>query len=179
MTVVILLLCAEFIAALGCGLAAGVFFAFSTFVMQGLKDLPTADGIKAMNAINNAAKKPSLMILLFGTALLCLVMMVAVLWLEGLPARADVDLVIGPIGGSVVYLVGAILVTLLRNVPLNNALAAANNADGPDDLEDLSARLGEVEPRADGGLHARLCAAHGGARDAAGVDHRVALAGPS
>jgi uncharacterized membrane protein len=60
------------------------------------------------------------------------VMMVTVLWLEGLPARADVDLVIGPIGGSVVYLVGAILVTLLRNVPLNNALAAATQADGPE-----------------------------------------------
>lgn len=131
MTVVILLLCFEFIAALGCGLAAGVFFALSTFVMQGLKDLPAADGVKAMNAINNAAKKPSLMILLFGTALLCLVMMAAVLWLEGLPARADVDLVIGPIGGSVVYLVGAILVTLVRNVPLNNALAAASTTDGP------------------------------------------------
>jgi len=131
MTVVILLLCAEFIAALGCGLAAGVFFAFSSFVMQGLKDLPAADGIKAMNAINNAAKKPSLMILLFGTALLCLVMMAAVFWLEGLPARADMDLVIGPIGGSVVYLVGAILVTLVRNIPLNNALAAATHADGP------------------------------------------------
>ena len=45
MTVVILLLCAEFIAALGCGLAAGVFFAGSSFVMQGLRDLPAADGI--------------------------------------------------------------------------------------------------------------------------------------
>ena len=132
MTVVILLLCAEFIAALGCGLAAGVFFAFSSFVMQGLKDLPAADGIKAMNAINNAAKKPSLMILLFGTALLCLAMIVAVLWLEGLPARADVDLVIGPLGGSVVYLVGAMLVTVVRNVPLNNVLAAANSVDGPE-----------------------------------------------
>ncbi len=132
MAVVILLLCAEFIAALGCGLAAGVFFAFSSFVMQGLKDLPAADGIKAMNAINNAAKKPSLMILLFGTALLCLAMIVAVLWLEGLPARADADLVIGPLGGSVVYLVGAMLVTVVRNVPLNNALAAANSVDGPE-----------------------------------------------
>ena len=131
MTVVILLLCAEFIAALGCGLAAGVFFAFSTFVMQGLRELPAADAIKAMNAINLAAMKPSLMILLFGTALLCLAMLVAVLWLEGLPARADMDLVIGPLGGSVVYLVGAMLVTLMRNVPLNNALAAASTADGP------------------------------------------------
>lgn len=132
MTVVILLLCAEFIAALGCGLAAGVFFAFSTFVMQGLRDLPAAEGITAMNAINSAAKKPSLMILLFGTALLCLAMIVAVLWLEGLPARADADLVIGPLGGSVVYLVGAMLVTVVRNVPLNNALAAANSVDGPE-----------------------------------------------
>lgn len=131
MTVVILLLCAEFIAALGCGLAAGVFFAFSTFVMQGLRELPAQDGINAMNAINVAAMKPSLMILLFGTALLCLAMIVAVFWLEGLPARAETDLVIGPLGGSVVYLVGAMLVTVVRSVPLNNALAAANSLDGP------------------------------------------------
>ena len=60
MTVVILLLCAEFIAALGCGLAAGVFFAFSSFVMQGLKDLPAADGIKAMMAVEASIRASGL-----------------------------------------------------------------------------------------------------------------------
>ena len=37
---------------LGCGLNAGVFFAFSTFVMPALKRLPAAQGIAAMQSIN-------------------------------------------------------------------------------------------------------------------------------
>jgi uncharacterized membrane protein len=42
-------------AALGCGLVAGVFFAFSTFVMKALARLPAEQGIAAMQAINAAA----------------------------------------------------------------------------------------------------------------------------
>jgi uncharacterized membrane protein len=45
--------------ALGCGLIAGVFFAFSTFVMPALARLPAAQGIAAMNAINVAAITPT------------------------------------------------------------------------------------------------------------------------
>lgn len=39
-------------AALGCGLIAGVFFAFSTFVMKGLARIPTEAGVAAMQSIN-------------------------------------------------------------------------------------------------------------------------------
>ena len=35
-------------AALGCGLIAGVFFAFSSFVMRALARLPRGEGISAM-----------------------------------------------------------------------------------------------------------------------------------
>ncbi len=44
-----------------CGLVAGVFFAFSTFVMSGLARLPPADGIRAMQSINRRrrSRRPS------------------------------------------------------------------------------------------------------------------------
>jgi uncharacterized membrane protein len=54
--------------ALGCGLVAGVFFAFSTFVMPALKRLPPAHGIAAMQSINTVAVTPAFMTALFGTA---------------------------------------------------------------------------------------------------------------
>ena len=40
--------------ALGCGLIAGVFFAFSAFVMKALALLPPAQGIAAMQSINGS-----------------------------------------------------------------------------------------------------------------------------
>jgi uncharacterized membrane protein len=54
---------------LGSGLAAGVFFAFSAFVMPALDRLPAARSITAMQSINKLAVTPPLMIVLFGTAL--------------------------------------------------------------------------------------------------------------
>jgi hypothetical protein len=44
-----------FAGALGSGLMAGAFFAFSTFVMRALARLPAAEGIAAMQSINVAA----------------------------------------------------------------------------------------------------------------------------
>lgn len=56
------------IATLGATTMGGVYFAFSTFVMQGLRKLPADDGIAAMNAINRAASTSLFMTALFGTA---------------------------------------------------------------------------------------------------------------
>jgi uncharacterized membrane protein len=42
---------ATLIAALGCGLIAGVFFAFSSFVMLALKRLEPAEGTAAMQSL--------------------------------------------------------------------------------------------------------------------------------
>ena len=50
-----LLFALTFISALSCGLMAGVFFAFSPFVMNGLARLPAQQGIAAMQFINAAA----------------------------------------------------------------------------------------------------------------------------
>ncbi len=46
-----LLFALTFVSALGCGLMAGVFFAFSAFVMHALARLPPAQGIAAMQSI--------------------------------------------------------------------------------------------------------------------------------
>jgi uncharacterized membrane protein len=112
-------------AALGCGLSAGVFFAFSAFVMSALARLPAAQGIAAMQSINRLAVTPVFMTALFGTALAC----------AGLAAWALAGWGQRPapwvLAGCALYLVGAIVVTITANVPLNNALAAIR-PDGAD-----------------------------------------------
>lgn len=108
-----------FAAAIGSGLVAGIFFAFSSFVMAALGRLPSDHGIAAMNAINVTVINPGFFLAFFGTAALCLA------------ASAGMALRWTATGGtlvllaSVIYIVGCIGVTMLRNVPLNNALAAA------------------------------------------------------
>lgn len=103
--------------ALGCALNGGVFFAFSSFVMAALARLPPGAGISAMQAINVSAVTPAFMTLLFGTAALsALAILVALLRWEAAGAAAALL-------GGILYLTGAIAVTMLRNVPLNNALA--------------------------------------------------------
>ena len=47
-------------AVLGCGLVAGVFFAFSAFVMSALARLQPAQGIAAMQSINITAMATNL-----------------------------------------------------------------------------------------------------------------------
>jgi uncharacterized membrane protein len=108
--------------ALGCGMIAGVFFAFSSFVMKGLSRLPAAEGIAAMQAINIAAVTPLFMFALFGTAAACVLL--AVLSLSNWHKPGAACLLIG----SLLYLTGSILVTAVFNVPRNNALAATEPA---------------------------------------------------
>ena len=59
------------VAVLGCAMMAGVFFAFSAFVMKALARLPAEQGVAAMRAINVAAITPAFMAVLFGTAATC------------------------------------------------------------------------------------------------------------
>jgi uncharacterized membrane protein len=121
-----LLITLTLLSALGCGLVAGVFFAFSAFVMNALARLPPAQGIGAMQSINVAVINPAFMAVFLGTAATCLALAVFSLarWHE---AGAGYLLI-----GSLLYLAGAFVVTLVFNVPLNDALAATNpaSADG-------------------------------------------------
>jgi len=107
-------------AALGCGLVAGVFFAFSTFVMPALARLPAAQGIAAMQSINITAINRWFMAALLGTALLCLVLIALSLLYWSEPG-ALLRLL-----ASVLYLAGVIIVTRAFNIPLNDALAVAS-----------------------------------------------------
>jgi uncharacterized membrane protein len=101
--------------ALGCGLVAGVFFAFSTFVMPALKRLPPAHGIVAMQSINTVAVTPVFMTALFGTAVECLGM---IAWAAISSSERPAALVLAGL-----YIVGTIGVTIVCNVPLNDRLA--------------------------------------------------------
>jgi uncharacterized membrane protein len=106
--------------ALGCGLSAGVFFAFSAFVMPALDRLPAAQSIRAMNSINKLALTPVFMTALFGTALACVVLGVWAVVSWGDRSAALV------LAGSALYLLGAIVLTKAANVPLNDALATVD-----------------------------------------------------
>jgi uncharacterized membrane protein len=105
------------LAALACGLVAGAFCAFSTFVMKGLAALPPDRGIAAMQAINVSAPDPAFMAVFMGAVVLCLVVGVVafVLW----PERGTVELLLG----CVLYLFGSFGVTIAANIPRNAALA--------------------------------------------------------
>jgi uncharacterized membrane protein len=117
------------VSALGCGLIASSFFAFSSFVMKALSRLPPAQGIVAMQWINIVVINPWFMTALFGTALACVALAVQSL------VEWDEPESIYRLTGSAPYLVGTILVTIAFNVPRNDALAAA--ASDGDDSADL------------------------------------------
>ena len=105
------------LAALGCAMMAGVFFAFSAFVMKALARLPAELAIGAMQAINVAAVTFAFMAALFGTAVGCGALAVWALfaWDE----RFAPYLLLG----SSLYLIGTILLTIAYHVPRNEALA--------------------------------------------------------
>lgn len=111
---------------LGCGLVAGVFFAFSTFVMSALARLQPPQGIAAMQAINITVINPWFMAAFLGTAAVCCFWAVFALLKWHQPGAAYLLL------GSLLYLVGTFLVTIACNVPLNDALAAVEptSSDG-------------------------------------------------
>ena len=106
-------------AALGAGLVAGIFFAFSAFIMSALKRLPPEGGISAMQSINVAVLNPAFFFVFFGTAVAALILAIAAL--AGWSSSRSLYL----LAGSLLYLAGTIVVTMAFNVPLNNKLAAA------------------------------------------------------
>ncbi len=103
--------------ALGCGLIAGVFFAFSTFVMSALARLKPTQGIIAMQSINITVINPLFFTALFGTAVACIFLAVFSVLRWHQPGAFYL------LVGSLLYLVGTIGVTIVFNVPLNEALA--------------------------------------------------------
>ncbi|MCP3409340.1 DUF1772 domain-containing protein [Bradyrhizobium sp. CCGB01] len=104
--------------AIGCGLMAGIYFAFSTFIMTALGRLDQAAGIAAMNAINVDIVRSLFMPLFLGTTVAGAALVVMGVLRISEPGAVSM------IAGGGLYVVGMFVVTMVFNVPLNNALAA-------------------------------------------------------
>jgi len=100
----------------------GVFLAFSTFVMAGLGRLAVPDGIRAMQSINVTAVSPVFMAVLFGTAVLSVIL--AIVSLVDPSSGAALRF-----GAAALYIGGVIAVTAAFHVPRNNALARVSADD--------------------------------------------------
>ena len=113
-------------ATLGCALIAGVFFAFSTFVMKALAQQPPPQGIATMQSINITVINLWFMGAFLGTAAACFFLLISSLSKWHQPGAVYLLL------GSLLYLVGTFGVTIAFNVPLNDALAIAkpDSVDG-------------------------------------------------
>jgi uncharacterized membrane protein len=112
--------------AIGSGLIGGFFFAFSVCVMGALRRLPAPHAIAAMQSINLVVLNPIFFAAFFGTAAACLFLVVAA-WTNWHTPGSHLIM-----AGSVFYLAGSIVVTIVFNVPLNEALKAvdANSPEG-------------------------------------------------
>src|SRR5688500_15391947 len=105
------LLTLTFAAAIGSGLIAGVFFAFSTFVMKALARRPAAEAIPAMQSINIVVINPMFLGVFLGTAVISRIG-AFIRWQSSYAVL-----------GAICYVIGTFGVTIVCNVPLNNALA--------------------------------------------------------
>ncbi|ANL70574.1 hypothetical protein AMC83_CH00540 [Rhizobium phaseoli] len=112
-------------AALGSGLVAGIFFAFSTFIMTAFSRIPAEQGIAAMNSINVTIVRSPFMALFVPTAILCLVITVLAVinWRGGASALM--------LAGAALYVVASFLSTIIFNVPMNDALEKVRGS-GPE-----------------------------------------------
>ena len=110
------------LAAVGCGLMAGLFFAFSNFVMRALSRLSPGSAVAAMNSINREIANPLFLLLFFSTPVACLFLVGYAFVYPQVPTRALL------LAGGAIYLVGALLVTVVCNIPRNKALAHVDPA---------------------------------------------------
>ena len=107
---------------LGCGLLAGLYFAFSTFIMTALGRIDQAAGIAAMNAINKVIVQSPFLPVFLGSTLTCLALAILA------PFRWDEPGAAMWLAGGALYVIGMFVVTMVFNVPLNHALAAVQPA---------------------------------------------------
>jgi uncharacterized membrane protein len=131
-----ILFVSAFAAAVGSGLIAGTFFAFSSFVMRALGRLPPAEGMAAMQSINVVVLNPVFLGVFLGTAAVSLAAAAGAALRWGQAGAAYL------LAGGALYVVGTFLVTGAFNVPLNNALATLtpSDPDAPRRWADYTAR---------------------------------------
>lgn len=114
--------------AIGCGLLAGLYFAFSAFINSALGRIEAPAGIAAMNSINVVIVRSPFMPLFLGSSLAALILAGVALFQWHQPGS------VATFVGGVIYVIGMFVCTIVFNVPLNNALlavdpASANGAD--------------------------------------------------
>ncbi len=104
------------VGAVGSGLMAGLFFAFSVSVMPALRRLQPSSGIAVMQAINRAILNPLFMLVFMGTTLVAAALAVSTLWTwdDGGAALR--------LAGGLCYLIGAFGITAAYHVPRNNVI---------------------------------------------------------
>lgn len=108
--------------AIGCGLMAGVYFAFSAFIMTSLGRIAPAAGMAAMNATTvDIVKSPFILVFML-TTLTAASLAVLGLMRWGKPGSALMAL------GGVIYVLGMFVVTMAVNQPMNEALMAVDPA---------------------------------------------------
>jgi uncharacterized membrane protein len=108
--------------AIGAGLIAGVFFAFSTFVMTALGRSGQVPGILAMNSINSTILQSLFMPVFYGTTLTSAALAAVAL------SRWDGGRSMAVLAAAILYVLGMFVCTIVFNVPLNDALALVDPA---------------------------------------------------
>ena len=109
-------------AALSSGIMAGVYFAFSGFIMKAFGKIEIVQSVAAMNSINEVILRSMFMPVFFGSSIISF-LLVIVAFINWGEAGAGLALIAG-----MVYFAGMFACTIVFNVPLNNALARL----GPD-----------------------------------------------
>ncbi|UWU14555.1 DUF1772 domain-containing protein [Rhizobium sullae] len=104
-------------AAIGSGIVAGIFFAFSTFIMTAFSRIPPEQGIAAMNSINVTIVRSPFMLIFVPTAILCV--LIAVLAIIDWRGGSSVWM----LAGASLYVIASFISTIVFNVPMNDALA--------------------------------------------------------
>ena len=101
---------------LATGLVAGVFLAFSDFLMTSLRAADPAAGTETMQVINRKVYRSIFMVLFLGlTPASALAALLAALYLDGAAA-------LWLVAAGALYFFGVFLVTALGNVPMNRQL---------------------------------------------------------
>lgn len=107
-----------FLSAIGCGINSGIFFVFSNTVMNALGALQSSHGVTSMQNINRIILNPSFFLVFLGTAATSIILAISLIWRWQQPGAFYL------LVGCLLYLFGCFLVTIVFNVPLNNALEA-------------------------------------------------------
>ncbi len=98
------------------GLMAGIYCAFSVFIMKALAELPAFQAAEAMNNINDVIVNTLFLPMFFGSTL----------WYVGLIVWSlsdwQSDRSILMVTAALIYIVGMFCITVFGNVPLNKKL---------------------------------------------------------